>query len=196
MVRTESVADRAATVRRARPSRAMGGAVAFLVILGGCTPTQVELVSPNFTNLDVRGVLVRALVLVAGEDADRAALSVAFLNTGDEPDTLAAVQVEPTVAPDGDARENPQAPTDQAVTVRPDLTLPPGELVEVGGPGDRRIVLPERAGGYRVGSFAQVTLRFTAAGPVTTRVQVADPANYLRPVAPDPSGATTAPSSR
>lgn len=166
-------------------------ALGIALLLAGCGRPAVELVEPNFTNLEVRGVLVRALVLVAGADESRVALSGAFLNTGARSEELAEVHVEPTVPPDGGPRDDPDAPADRTVTVRPDLALPSGQLVEVGGPGDPEIVLPERAAGYRVGSFALVRLVFSGAGPVTTRVQVADAATYLRPVAPTPSPTPT-----
>lgn len=160
-----------------RNARRVAAAVGVPLILGGCLSSEgVELVEPPWTNLQVGQVLVRSLVLVADDSAQRAAVNAAFLNEGQVADRLIEIRVEPTVG----ANRDP-------ITVTPNLALPPGRLVEVGGPENTTIVLPDKDTNYRVGTFASVTLTFGRAGLVTTRVQVADPANYLAPVAPSPT---------
>lgn len=172
-------------MRRHRATAAVAGLGAAAMVAAGCgIPAQVELVEADFANFGVGDVLVRALVLVASPEATQAAVGGAFLNNGDAPDSLTALRVEPTTGPDQGT----------AVSVEPDLLLPPGELVEVGGPEDETIVLPADGSPYQVGSFALVTLTFAEAGPVTRRVMVADPATYLEPIAPPEAPSASTPS--
>lgn len=94
------------------------------------------------------------------------------------PDALTRVQAGPRRVSDV-----PPA----SIEVATDLALPPAELVFVGGTCDPQIRIPGLGAVARVGAFLTVTMTFRDAAPLTVDVQFADAANYLAPLAPEPT---------
>lgn len=102
-------------MQRSRALRLSAAGVGALLATSGCSSAGVELVEGNFANLEVDDVLVRGLVLVAGEDGQRVSVSGAFLNEQGPAERLTELRVEPAVGGDR-----------EPVVGRPNLVLPAG----------------------------------------------------------------------
>jgi hypothetical protein len=155
--------------------------IAATVSLSGCSGSgfsaQVDDVRADNAAGQVHDVLARAVVLVKGQAAPAAALAGTLINAGDRSDQLQTITLTDT------------APGSPTVTLSPNLTLDPGQLLNLGVNGSPPITVPD-ASSLRLGDFVNVVLHFRNAGDLTLSVACVDRTYYFSDVLP-----TTAPSS-
>jgi hypothetical protein len=132
------------------------------------------LVSGPDANTGVGDVLLRGMLLVKSATGTDAALVGDFLDQGATPDLLTRVQVQPN---SGTASA---APAPAPITVYPNLALPPGQLVSVGGVNvGIRIPGIGPSNPPQLGTFVTATFTFRDAGVVRVRLLIRPPTGFL-----------------
>lgn len=141
-------------------------------------------IAPDNANADIGDLELRDVRLVAGPGGSRSATLAAYiLNPGAEPDTLTAVSLAGAgSAPAGGGGAG--------------ITLPPGEPVLVGAPGQPEVQV---SGNVSPGTYELVTFTFARAGRGTVNASVVSAASpspgggvaSQTPGSPSPTAGTT-----
>jgi hypothetical protein len=156
--------------------------IAATLALSGCGEgfsAQVDQVRADNAAGQAHDVLARAIVLVKGQAAPAAALAGTLINAGNRSDQLQTITLTDT------------APGSPTVTLTPNLTLSPGQLVNLGVGNSPPITVPD-ATSLRLGDFVDVVLHFRNAGDIPLTVACVDRTNYYSDVLPSASAAPTA----
>ena len=165
--------------------RQLTGRIAAAVLIGagvlttaGCGSAIAPAAgTPSSQGTSVGDLVIRGTVLVRSIDDRSVGLVVTLINPG-RSDVLTSVTVQ--------AGRNVVGGSGPPVTLtaRPNLSLPDGGVVRIGGPGAPQVVLADPDHQLRAGVVAQVSLAFGSAGDGRVYTLVQQPVGYLRPYAP------------
>lgn len=149
-------------------------AVALVSGLSSCAAgftSATDKVQADNASGEAGSVLARAIVLVKSKNAIPAALAGTLLNKGTQNDVLERIELTEDTA---GAR---------TITLTPDLTLSPGEVIAFGAEGNDPITVPDAAD-LHVGNFADVVLRFRTAGEIHLQVPVVVRSGFYADIVP------------
>jgi copper(I)-binding protein len=148
--------------------------IAATLVLSGCGEgfsAQVDDIRADNAAGQAHDVLARAIVLVKGQAATAAAMAGTLINAGNRSDQLQTITLTDT------------APGSTPITLTPNLTLEPGQLISLGNGNTPPITVPG-ASALRVGDFIDVVLHFRNAGDIPLQVACVDRTNYFSDVLP------------
>lgn len=166
-------------------NRKLAGGLLAGLLLPGLTAcgagfeAETRLVQADNTGGATNGLLARAIVVVKGKQALSAALAGTLINRSNRADVLSVVTL---------TDRTPGAPT---ITVNPNITLEPGQLLPMGVGEFPPITIPD-ARSLKVGNFVDVVLQFRDAGALHLQVATADRILFYSEVIPRSSGLTEA----
>lgn len=152
-------------------------ALALVPLASACssgTDAATSKLKPDTPHTRLGTVQVQNLTLVTGDDGtDLVALGGAFINEGDQPETLTKVTLEGASAP---------AELHSAAGDGP-ITIPAGGAVYFSGGVDKAVFENTEV---KHGAYVKVTLSFSTVGETTLGVPVHDPEGYYAPLKPTP----------